>query len=67
MWTLVPQAHSFFSERKVLKPALFIVLEHLGHLWQTQGPWAESGPPPCFIWPGTVFLPGSSAELLAPS
>ena len=20
-------------------------------------------PPPCFIWPGTLFLPGSSSEL----
>ena len=30
--------------------------------WQTQGPQAESGPPPCFIWPGTLFLPGSSSS-----
>ena len=37
------------------------------HRWQTQGPWAESGPPPCFIWPGTLFLPSGSAKLLAPS
>ena len=21
---------------------------HLRHRWQTQGPWAESRPPPCF-------------------
>ena len=34
------------------------------HRWQTQGPQAESGPPPCFILPGTLFLPGSSAKLL---
>ena len=39
----------------------------LHHRWQTQGPRAESGPPPCFIWPGTLFLPGGSAELLAPT
>ena len=25
------------------------------HRCQTQGPQAESGPPPCFIWPGTLF------------
>ena len=30
-------------------------------------PVAEFGPPPCFIWPGILFLPSSSAELLAPS
>ena len=35
----------------------------LEHRWQTQGLWAESGPPPCFIWPGTLFLPGSHTEL----
>ena len=27
------------------------------------GPRAESGPPPCFIRPCTLFLPGGSAEL----
>ena len=32
-----------------------------------KGPWAEPGPPPCFIRPGTLFLPVSSAEPLAPS
>ena len=36
----------------------------LGHRWQTHGQWAESGPPPCFIRPGNLFLPGS-AKLLA--
>ena len=25
---------------------------------------AASGPPPCFIWPGTLLLPSDSAELL---
>ena len=35
----------------------------LGPRWQTQGPWAESGPPPCFIRPGTLFLPTGNAEL----
>ena len=39
----------------------------LDHRWQTQGPWAESSPPPCFIQPSTLFLPGGNAELLAPS
>ena len=36
---------------------------HLNHRWQTQGLWAESSPPPCFIRPSTLFLPGGSAEL----
>ena len=33
------------------------------HRSQTQGPQAESSPPPCFIWPCTLFLPGGSAQL----
>ena len=33
------------------------------HRWQTQDQRAESGPPPCFIWPSTLFLPGGSADL----
>ena len=41
--------------------------KQLEHRRQPQGPWAESGPPPCFIQPSTLFLPGGSAELLAPS
>ena len=36
----------------------------LYHRWQTQGLRAESGPPPCFIQPGTLFLSDGSAELL---
>ena len=35
----------------------------LDHRWQTQGLHAESGPPPCFIRPGTLFLPGGSTDL----
>lgn len=36
----------------------------LDHRRQTQGPQAESGPPPSFLRPGTLFLlPGSSAKL----
>ena len=30
---------------------------HIYHRWQTQGPQAESGPLPCFIRPGILFLP----------
>ena len=30
-------------------------------------PAGQTRPPPCFIWPGTLFLPSSSAELLVPS
>ena len=33
------------------------------HRWQTQSPPSKPGSPPCFIHPGTLFLPGSSAEL----
>ena len=39
----------------------------IGHRWQTEGPWAKSSLQPCFIQPSTLFLPGSSAELLTPS
>ena len=39
----------------------------LDHSWQTQGPRAESGPPPCFICPSTLFLPSGSTEFLSPS
>ena len=39
----------------------------LSHRWQTQGLRAESGSPPCFIQPSTLFLPISSTEHLAPS
>ena len=46
----------------IFNPAF--VVNALGHRWQTQGPQAESGPPPCFILPSTLFLPGSRAELL---
>ena len=35
----------------------------LGHRWQTQGSRAKPGPPPCFIRPGMLFLPGGSTEL----
>ena len=40
------------------------VFDGLEHRWQTQVPKAESGPPPCFIWPSTLFLPGRSASSL---
>ena len=35
----------------------------LDHRWQTQSPWAESGPLHCFIWPSTLLLPSGSTEL----
>ena len=34
----------------------------LEHRWQTQGLWPESSLPPCFIQPGTLFLPSGSAK-----
>ena len=41
----------------------FILTKSLLHRWQTQVPQAESSPPPCFLWPGTLFLPSSRDEL----
>ena len=35
----------------------------ISHKLQIQGPWAESGPPPCFIRPGSLLLPRGSAKL----
>ena len=32
------------------------------HRRQTQGLQAKPGPPPCFTWPSTLFLPGSSTS-----
>ena len=32
--------------------------------WQTQGPWAESGPPPCFICLAPCFYPTTAASSL---
>ena len=37
-----------------------LMQEPIGHRWQTQGLGAESGPPPCFIRPGTLFLPAAA-------
>ena len=44
-------------------PSVKIKIHSLDHRWQTKGLQAESGPPPCFIRPGTLFLSGSSTEL----
>ena len=44
----------------------FSNVSDIDYRWQTQGPRAESGPPPGFIQPSTLSLPGSSTELLAP-
>ena len=46
---------------------LHVLFKGIEHRWQTQGPQAESGPPPCFIRPGTLFLPGSGTALLSPN
>ena len=58
-----PNLFSFSESSHISFSFLIIVLISLQHRWQTQGLWAKSGPPPCFIWPGTLFLPSSSAEL----
>ena len=58
-WSVVSQARFAMGRQYSLEP--------LGHRWQTQGLRAESGPPPCFIQPDTLFLPSGSAELLAPN
>ena len=38
-------------------------LHLLKHRWQTQGLWAKSGPPPCFIRPVPRFYLGGSTKL----
>ena len=38
-------------------------LNDIDHRQQTQGPWAEYGPPPSFIQPSTLLLPSRSAQL----
>ena len=38
-------------------------VEGVGYRWETEGLQAKSGPPPCFIQPGTLFLPSGSAKL----
>ena len=45
-------------------PQAILLFKPLGHRWQTGGPQAESGPPPCFILPGTLFVPRSSLPLV---
>ena len=52
-----------FSHTDVSSPLCLSLPLSLKHRWQTQGLRAESGPPPCFIWPGTLFLPRGSAKL----
>ena len=47
-----------------MQQVFFRFTEDVRHRWQTQGLRAEPGPPPCFIRPDTLFLPGGSAELL---
>ena len=58
-------AYQFIDIFLILFLYLQVVLHCVEHRWQTQGPWAESCP--CFIRPSTLFLPGSSTKLLAPS
>ena len=50
-----------------VRVCVFVCSVWLRHRWHTQGPWAESGPPPCFIRPGTLFPRSDSVELPAPS
>ena len=50
------------SQKKINKDTVA-----LNHRWQTQGLRAKSSPPPGFIRPGALFLPGSITELLVPS
>ena len=51
------------SSRQKINKETVALNDTVDHKGQTQGPWAKSGPPPCFIWPGNLFLPGSSVEL----
>ena len=57
-----PNLFSFSESSHISFSFLIIVLISLQHRWQTQGLWAKSGPPPCFIRPGTLFLLGGPAE-----
>ena len=36
----------------------------IGHRRQTQGPRTEPSPPPCFILPGTLFVPAAAPSSL---
>ena len=62
-----PQLHGLPTQSIANPEVLLEMARGLAHRWQTQGLWAESGPPPCFLLPGALFLPGGSTELLAPS
>ena len=42
---------------------ILVFKELLWHRGQTQGPRAESGPPPGLTRPGTLFPPSGSTEL----
>ena len=55
------------EEMRDVEVKSFTLDNYLRPRWQTQGLRAESGPPPCFILPGTLFLPSGSAKLLAPT
>ena len=41
-----------------------MLAEPVGHRWQTQGPGAESGPPPCFIRRAPCFYPAAAPSSL---
>ena len=64
-WYSIVCAHNLIY---LMKPLWFIASTSEYSLTQEANtrPMAESGPPPYFIRPGTLFLPGSSAKLLAP-
>ena len=57
----------FLHHNSVECACVGLFLDPLFHRWQTQGPQTESRPLPCFIHHSTLFLPGGSDELLAPS
>ena len=48
---------------KLKSPSKDSPFDAIHHSWHTQGPQAKSGPPPCFIRPGTLFLSSGSTEL----
>ena len=59
-YSLRSSPSTFPPDIKYSQPLNSTALNLLGHRWQTQGLRDESGPPPSFIRPGTLFLPSST-------
>ena len=51
---------SHFIGQKIIQILGVREFNALRHRWQTQGPRAESGPPPCFIQLAPCFYPAAA-------